>query len=146
MTAFAFCVLLFVANLLVWRHAAILLPLTGALVVVSGVRFLVQRRKKRFFSAKRPRLRVAKKERAAQDVADVATAEGREAVKELFPGGKGRQVHAQDKKTGKPEVRRKDGNVIYASFPCTDEGRQRAMEAFSKEGLPADEQDRPPLQ
>ena len=105
MTALYICALVFIANLISYKDAAILLPATGALLAAAGLRAYLQHR------GKRP----LKKEKA----------------------------HV---KQPEPVSVRRVGNVLYASFPSTKEGREQAIKAFSEEQQNTPPQNDQPLQ
>lgn len=105
MTLLAICTLLFVANVMAYRDAAMLLPLTGAVLLAAGVRLYLLRRAA--YGPGRPRQAAAKAESV--------------------------------------QVRRV-GNVLYASFPSTKEGREQAIKAFSEEARIRDKRTDQPLQ
>lgn len=105
MTLLAICTLLFVGNVLAYKDAAMLLPLTGTLLLAAGVRLFMQRRA--VYRPGRPREAAVKAESV--------------------------------------QVRRV-GNVLYASFPSTKEGREQAIKAFSEEARIRDKRTDQPLQ
>lgn len=163
MTAFAFCVLLLAANVIVYREAAVLLPVTGALVVLTGVRLVYLRRRQKSqpgrgtartsgpgqpgrkgFVRPQPGRQggITGPGNTARDMSQGPAGRGFSMPQQQ--GGKGQQL----KKKGKDasvDVQR-EGNVLYASFPSTKEGRRRALEVFSKEKSASAEKDGQPLQ
>lgn len=158
MTAFAICLLLFVANLLVYKNAAILLPLTGAMCFFTGMRLWLVRRRERKTTrpvyhgpGHGPQRKAGAKQTA--NLSDLRAQKGGSAKRGAKSGfnivrqEKKRDLFEEDSVSAEFEELqvRKQGKVLYASFPCTKEGRERALEAFNRENADSseDKEERP---
>lgn len=158
MTALWFSILLFAANLIVYKEAAMLLPFTGGLCIVLALWQLhVLRQRRAALRSYRTRVfensgRKTRQSGAAsfKDMCALREQTGKSGgqLRQQKTGKSGKRpaakLHDVGNKTG-VEVKR-EGNVIHASFPSTKEGRRRALEAFSKEKSAATRGDDQPLQ
>lgn len=139
MTAFSICLLLFVANLLAYQSAAILLPVTGSMMLFTGLRFWLLRR--------RPRKPMRQASPGACPGTGCTNAghpfrgfgvPPSKAQRKGLSLAHSNAERSQDKKRQKkgdeePASVSRQGNVLYASFPSTKEGREKAIEAFNRE-------------
>lgn len=154
MTIFAISLLLFVANLVAYREAMVLLPFTGGLVLGSGVRLLLLRRRQRgrrqtpghpgqsrFARGKGPDAGTPfATQRGSKATAKRGSAPENKTIPLILRPKKPRDSQEQSIAV------QREGKVLYASFPSTKEGRRRALEAFSKEKPDKGDTDGRPLQ
>jgi len=164
MTALSFAVLLFVANLVVYKEAAMLVPFTGGLCLILALWQLrvVRRRRAELAELSRRGGRAASRKPGAPlrgqagsgpaAAGDMFESESRGARaglglgRQSSGGGKSGKHASGQEKAGKGVAVQREGNVLYASFPSTKEGRRKALEAFSKEKPASSGRDGQPLQ
>ncbi len=147
MTFLAVSLLLFIANLVAHQEAVLLLPVTGALVLAAWVRYLLQRRA----AARQHQAALAKGFRPVRPDFQPRSTGPERPLRPSGPvlrrikdcGSAGKSCACPGGSTRPAKAAPKEGKVVYATFPNTQEGRRRAMEAFSEEAPPEERQDQP---